>query len=122
MNTLADEPLFEVPESLWVRRRCTVCGGALSVTCSHTYAVQRQGWVKIGATSDPRRRINELRRPAWTKHLLSPAEMDWREPLLTLGVLVGDVEHELHQRFAEHHVLGEWFRPAGEMLDWLRRL
>jgi hypothetical protein len=120
--TELQEQLFEVPEEWWVRRRCQVCGGALSVRCTHTYAVQRQGWVKIGATSDPRRRINELRRPAWRKHILSPAGMDWLEPLVTLGLIVGDVEHELHPRFAELHVFGEWFRPAGEMLNWLAAL
>lgn len=121
MTTL-DEPLFEVAEELWRRRRCIVCGGALAVEHTHTYVVQRQGWVKIGATSNVRRRINELRRPAWTKHLLSPPGMDWREPLVTLAVIEENVEHALHQRFAAAHVLGEWFLPDLTLRDWLRAL
>ena len=78
--------------------------------------------MKIGATSDVRRRINELRRPAWTKHLLSPDAMDWREPLLTLAVIERDVEHELHELHAAAHVIGEWFLPDVTMRDWLATL
>lgn len=113
------ETLFEVPEEWWVRRCCQVCGGALSVIHSHTYVVQRQGWIKIGATSNPRRRINELRRPAWTKHLLSPEGMDWHEPLTTLIVIAVDIEHQLHRRFAAHHARGEWFTRDEQILEFL---
>jgi len=106
---LEHEPLFEVPENWWRRRRCTVCGCALSVIHEWTYIVQRQGWVKIGATNKPRRRINELARPAWIQHVLSPPEMDWSAPLVALVVLGGDAEHDLHRDFVEQHVIGEWF-------------
>lgn len=117
-----DEPLFEVPEHWWKRRRCVVCGCALSVTFDHTYVVQRQWWVKIGATSNVRRRLNELSRPAWVQHLLAPPDMDWTEPLLTLGVIEGDVEHQLHAEFVECHDLGEWFVPDDRMREWLATL
>jgi hypothetical protein len=113
------EALFEVPEEMWLRRRCTVCLGALSVTHHWTYVVQRQWWVKIGATSNVRRRINELSRPAWTQHLISPAGMDWTEPLTTLRVIEGDVEHQLHREWADRHVAGEWFDPDEQMRAWL---
>lgn len=111
--------LFDVPDDWWHRRRCQVCGGALSVTCTHTYVVQRQGWVKIGASSNLARRVSELRRPVWTKHLISPQDMDWDEPLIVHGVIEGDVEHQLHQRFAAAHITGEWFMPNAEMRSWL---
>ncbi len=114
--------LFEVSREQWHLRQCPVCGGALSVTHTHTYVVQRQDWIKIGATSNVRRRINELRRPAWTKHLLSPDGMDWHRPLATLAVLEGDTEHQLHERFADSHARGEWFLPDAEMLAWARTL
>lgn len=107
--------LFDLPRRAYALRCCPVCGQALCVSATHTYFVERQGWVKIGATSNPRRRINELRRPAWTKHLLSPAEMDWHEPLTVLAVLEGDVEHALHEAFAHLHVVGEWFLPDAQM-------
>lgn len=116
---MIEECLFEVPEEWWRRRRCTVCGGAVSLTFDHVYVVQRQGWVKIGATSNLRRRLCELARPAWRQHLLSPDGMDWMEPLTVLGVTRGDVEHELHRQFVACHAVGEWFLPNVEMRAWL---
>lgn len=114
------ETLFEVPESWWCRRRCQVCGGALSLEFTHTYVVQRQWWVKIGATNRPRQRFNELARYDWRKYIISPAGMDWHEPLSTVLVLEGNIEHELHERFAGQHVAGEWFLPHDTLADWLR--
>lgn len=119
---MTQEPLLEVPREMWHLRQCPVCGGALSVTYAHTYVVQRQGWVKIGATNNVRRRINEVARPAWIKHLLSPEGMDWLEPLVVLAVLEGDIEHVTHERFASCHSRGEWFMPDVEMRAWLRSL
>jgi hypothetical protein len=119
VSVVDDVGLFDVPEAWWRRRRCIVCGCALSVQHTHTYVVQRERWIKIGATDKPRRRINELSRPAWTQHILSPAEMDWEAPLTTLVVMVRDIEHELHGRFADQHAIGEWFHPGGELDAWL---
>lgn len=116
------DALFVVPREQWHLRRCPVCSCRLAQVMSHTYVVQRQGWVKIGATSNVRRRLNELARPAWTKHLLSPDGMDWLEPLLTLAVLEVDVEHDLHERFAAAHAVGEWFLPDLAMREWLATL
>lgn len=122
---MKDHPtLFEVPDHWWVRRRCVVCGCALSVVMPHLYVVQRQWWVKIGATAMLRRRINELSRRAWRQHILYPEGMDWDEPLSLLGVIIGGgcIEHELHQRFQKQHVIGEWFLPDEEMAEWLREV
>lgn len=121
MNHHHHPALFDA-EHLVVPRRCGVCGGALSVTHTHTYVVQRQVWVKIGATSKPRRRINELARPAWTQHILSPRGMDWQAPLFTRAVLEADIEHELHARFAEFHVRGEWFLETLTIRRWLEEV
>lgn len=122
---MRDHPtLFEVPEDWWVRRRCVVCGCALNRLHPHIYVVQRQWWVKIGATNNLRRRINELSRPAWRQHVLYPPSMDWTEPLTTLAVIIGGgyIEHDLHQRFKEQHVVGEWFLPTGNMTEWLEEV
>jgi hypothetical protein len=89
------------------------------VSYSHTYVVQRERWVKIGATDMPRRRINELSRVAWAQHIVFPPEMDWTAPLTTLIVVPRNVEHELHQRFRDQHVVGEWFHPGGALKAWL---
>lgn len=124
MSVVADlgPTLFEVPEEWWQRRRCTVCGQAKSVTHSHTYVVQRQVWIKVGATSNPRRRINELSRPAWREHILYPRGMDWHAPLLIRAVIDRDIEHETHQRFEEFHVVGEWFTDNATIRRWLDSL
>lgn len=116
------ETLFEVPEEMWVRRVCPVCGCALCKTYEYTYLVQRQGWVKIGATNRPRKRLNELARVDWANYCLWPEGMDWHQPLRTLLVLGGDIEHELHQRFRKQHVIGEWFLPGGDIQDWLEEV
>lgn len=120
MNTDPGPTLFPVPDDWWVRRRCEVCGQALSAVHTHTYVVQRQVWIKIGSTNKPRRRINELRRPAWAKHILHPPGMDWGLPLITHAVILGDTEHQLHRRFAEFHVTGEWFTDNLTIRRWLQ--
>lgn len=117
-----DPTLFDVPESFWKRRRCTVCGCALSVQYEYTYIVQRGVWVKIGATNKPRRRINELSRPAWAKHIMHPPGMDWTKPLHTLLVVGGDVEHELHRMFEPLHQIGEWFYNDYTIHDWIKEV
>lgn len=122
MSLIEPPVLFEVPEHWWRRRRCQVCGCALSVTYAHTYLVQRQGWLKIGATNNVRRRINELARPAWVQHILAPEEMDWQEPLTTLLVLAGDLEHQLHEWFRDHHVVGEWFSLNSTTRAWIEEV
>jgi hypothetical protein len=113
------ETLFDVPEELYRRRRCRVCGCALSVRHAATYVVVRQGWVKIGATDNPRRRLSELARVAWAEHLLYPDGMDWTEPLDVVTVFDLDVEHDLHARFVDQHERGEWFRLEGPLVSWV---
>lgn len=103
-----DPALFDA-DHLMVRRRCEVCGGALSLVFTHTYVVRRQCWVKIGATNRPNRRFNELARYDWRKYVLSPPTMDWHAPLHRVAVIDANVEHELHSRFMDAHVIGEWF-------------
>lgn len=112
--------LFDVPEEWWHRRRCQVCGCALSLEFTHTYVVQRQWWIKIGATNMPRRRVNELSRPAWAQHILHPAGMDWTEPLTVHAIVERNVEHQLHALFADHHVVGEWFEFGPEIRRWVQ--
>jgi len=115
--------LFDV-DHLMVRRRCEVCGGALSVVHSHMYVVQRQVWVKIGTTDNLRRRVNELARPAWSKHILYPRGMDWHAPLHKHALLIGGgfLEHETHARFAEFHVIGEWFTDNLTIRRWIEEV
>lgn len=103
-----DPALFDFAH-LVVPRRCDVCGGALSLSFTHTYIVRRQCWVKIGATNRPRARFNELARYDWRKYVLSPPAMDWHQPLHRVLVIEANIEHALHAMFADYHVRGEWF-------------
>lgn len=119
---MSDDVLFELPRTEWRLRSCPVCGGRLSVAHSHTYAMQRQGWVKVGASSNVTERLNVLRRPVSERLNRHPDGMTWSEPLLLLVVIEGDVEHALHERWADCHAHGEWFLPDADMREWLATL
>ena len=120
--TVGQGELFDVPEVWWHRRRCQVCGVALSIRHEYTYIVQRQWWVKIGATDRPRKRLNELARVDWVNYCLSPLGMDWTEPLIVHGMVGGDFEHESHVRFQKQHVIGEWFLPDDDLREWIEEV
>lgn len=82
-----------------------------------TYVVQRQQWVKIGKTAvsiEARLYALRLRKPG----VRCPADMDLAAPLELRHTITGDVEDELHARFAEYRVAGEWF-IAGPVLAGL---
>lgn len=108
-------------------RRCDVCGGMLvrpqpPPDKRVTYAVLRQRWVKIGMTGNLRERFGVLSRSTPGCITLHPPEMAWTAPLALVAVMPGDIEHELHERFAHAHDLGEWFRFDDEALrDWAAR-
>jgi hypothetical protein len=100
--------------------RCGVCGGWLQrpvppPDARVTYVVQRQRWVKIGMTGNLRERLNVLSRSTEGCLTVHPYGMTWTAPLHLRAVIDGDVEHELHERFADCHANGEWFEfdPIG---------
>jgi hypothetical protein len=68
------------------------------------------GPIKIGLASDVRERLRALQ----TAH---------HEKLTLLGVSSGDRKEErlLHIRFAQLRGIGEWFRPARELLDYIQQ-
>lgn len=71
-----------------------------------TYFISDGTLVKIGRSVDPLRRLA-------TFQTSSP------EKLKIVLTLDGDRELDLHQRFAEFRVRGEWFRPSVEMLSFI---
>lgn len=77
------------------------------------YAIQagKGGSIKIGFSASPENRIREL--STGVPHAIKP-----------LGVMEGTVQEEraLHKRFYEHHVRGEWFRPAPDVLAFVRAM
>src|SRR6266446_5528443 len=67
--------------------------------------------IKIGFTDKPvRRRRSNLQTGNSAK-------------LMLLGMMQGDkaVETDLHKRFADAHVLGDWFRPVPGILQFIIR-
>lgn len=113
--------LFDA-DHLVVHRRCPVCGVALCIIHTHTYVVQRQVWIKIGATSRPRKRMNELARVDWKNYCLSPRGMDWTQPLIRHAMIERDIEHEAHVMFEEYHVIGEWFTDNATIRRWIEEV
>jgi hypothetical protein len=78
-----------------------------------TYLVERDGWVKVGATRHLTTRLAALREPRGTVHM--PEGMDPTGPLVLLATVSGNVERYLHRRWAHLRGTGEWFRPDAEM-------
>jgi Meiotically Up-regulated Gene 113 (MUG113) protein len=75
------------------------------------YAIQAggdDGPVKIGTAKDPDQRLKTLQ-------TASPV------PLTGLCAWRGfsGEEAEIHQRFADHRIRGEWFRPHADLIDFV---
>lgn len=66
--------------------------------------------IKIGVANCAEQRLSNLRTGC-------------SEPLMLLAVVLcpkrGDLERELHRRFAKHRVRGEWFSPAPEIITYI---
>lgn len=71
---------------------------------------ETMGFIKIGVTNDSARRLSSIQ-------TFSP------DRLVLMGVLVcphwGETEAWVHNKFREHRVHGEWFRPAEELLAFI---
>lgn len=83
------------------------------------YIVRVGLYVKIGTTGNLRRRIRELELRRGCRF---PDDIE-DVPVELVGTLWGgeDCERALHQAFADLHVVGEWFRYEGRMVDWCAR-
>lgn len=121
--------LFTVPRDWWRYRRCPVCRGVLAsqhrrheVDPVFTYLMVRQCWVKIGKSYQPEVRRKVLSMPSPGCRVVCPRRMNWSAPIALVAVLDGDVEHGLHERWADRHAAGEWFRPDGRMWRWVEQL
>jgi hypothetical protein len=89
--------------------RCAVCGGVRQgESGQHTYIARRAQWVKIGRSRHIEQRIKTLTRES-KPSVLCPDGMVPGTPVELVYAYNRDIEHDLHERFAEHHVVGEWF-------------
>ena len=68
----------------------------------------QNGPIKIGVSDKPQERLEALQ----TAHY---------EELELLGVIGGgeDKEKEIHLRFSQYRMMGEWFKPEGGLLDFV---
>ena len=75
-----------------------------------TYIVRHpeSGLIKIGRSINPIARIRSL-------------ECGSGAALEVIVILQGDCEHELHKRFSELRVFGEWFRDDGRIESFARQ-
>lgn len=106
--------------------RCEVCGGWIHRPVPPpdsrvTYVVLREHWVKIGMTGNLRERLNVLSRSTEGCLTVHPHGMNWTAPLHLMAIIDGDVEHELHERFADAHAAGEWFEFDPLHVPWAGR-
>lgn len=71
------------------------------------YALECEGFVKIGVTTNPRNRLA-------VAQTMSPFNVS------LIGSYEGDDKDErsLHSEFAEYHHKGEWFRKEGRIAQW----
>lgn len=72
------------------------------------YFIRSEDAIKIGYSRNPETRLGELQ--VGTQHTLE-----------LLGVMHGDMvdEGNLHKRFADLHIRGEWFRSDRVLLDFI---
>lgn len=76
-----------------------------------TYIVKSQasGLIKIGRSTSPDRRINSLSTAAGGK-------------LDIIAIVDNDIERELHLKFSEIRVFGEWFMDDGQITSYAKDL
>jgi hypothetical protein len=103
-----------------------VCGMSTRVPCEEddvddvedrdyrptfTYFIQRvpNGPVKIGRANNVKRRLDQLQTAS-------------AEQLVIRGVITSDREKELHERFRDKRMAGEWFRCDDELETFMSEL
>lgn len=70
---------------------------------------QAGGLIKIGITKNLKTRLKTLQREC------GPG----LKVLVTIPVAYVGAEHMLHNQFAKYGLIGEWFAPAKEILDFI---
>lgn len=84
---------------------CERCQEAMPYGDQFVYYVKRDDLIKIGYTADLASRVRAL-----------------KGRLLAVEPGSRSIERERHAQFAAHRVLGEWFKPAPELLDHIAKL
>lgn len=95
-------------QELGYKRAHMVCSAAAEIVSGIYFATVDGHTVKIGFASDVPARLRTLQTAS-------------HRPLHLLVVIAGSQadERQLHKRFAEHRVQGEWFRLSNEIKDFI---
>jgi hypothetical protein len=78
---------------------------------NYVYAIYSSGCVKIGVSTDPKKRVGKV-------------SADCPHPVVLKGYVEGgyELEAELHAKFCDFRVKGEWFSFDGPVADWVSSL
>jgi len=85
------------------------------------YFLKADGYIKVGSSMDPISRLRTIR--SGTDSSWAPEDLD-RSSIECIGYVFGSrmFERELHGRFAEHRVNGEWFHATPDIESHLHEL
>lgn len=84
------------------------------MTNSYVYFAKecvKNGAIKIGVSTNPHTRVRSL-------DIGSP------NGVVIIAVIPGEIqtEREMHNKFAQYRIKGEWFSPSDELLDFIENL
>lgn len=85
----------------------------------HLYFMRCEGYVKIGVSQDPQRRLTQIRGGS----SLMPVGMDYRTAeIVHIEPDAGAREYPTHWQFAHLRHTGEWFTEAPELTEYIEAL
>lgn len=85
----------------------------------HLYFMRCEGYVKIGVSQDPQRRLTQIRGGS----SLMPVGMDYRTAeIVHIEPNAGAREYPTHWQFAHLRHTGEWFTEAPELTEYIEAL
>lgn len=88
---------------------------------TRVYFVRCEGYVKIGASSDPDARLRQIRKSGGGSFFPRRLDIGASELIATEpGGL--DREKDLHAKFSHLRHTGEWFTEAPELTDYIKGL
>lgn len=96
-------------------------GGRLGHRDVKVYFLASKRYVKIGSSMDPIARLKAFRNGGDASE--KPSDID-RDALECIGWIKGprSLEFELHDKFAAHQVVGEWFAKSDELVSDIKAL
>lgn len=98
-------------DALLMKQTMAHTNTAYTETLGIVYVIQSNGYIKIGHTQNLSRRISQLQSASATKIEIKSVIKGGRK-----------LEQELHTRYKQYTVHGEWFQPNDKMMGFLRAI